>query len=599
MPNAFDPNNPPFDRLTPQELETLRRALDIGYYRPGETIIAKGAPAEALLIIIKGAVEERAADELIALLGPKDSFDSRALVQGASENAFVAREETLCYLLSRVVALDLIRANPRFAAFFYLELSRKLDAMAREEEDSRVGTLMRARVSDMVLSPASFIDADDTIETAGHRMREIDGNALFVRDGVRIGIVTGMNLSKAVVLQRMPIDAAVRAITHFDVISLAPDDFIYSALILMTKSNKRRIAVHDGTAYIGILEDIRLLGFLAGNAQLVAGRIDRATSLPDLTVAAGEIGEQVRLLRRQGLKVELIAEIISDLNRRLFAKLFDLIAPPAIRDGACLLVMGSEGRGEQTIRTDQDNGLILGAPVDAATLDGFRHDFSAALEGFGFAPCPGNVMVRNPDWSLALADYLLAFRRRVAMPDANAYMDVAILYDAVAVAGDAHLLAEAKAGLIDAVRGRNAFMIHFARATDAFPMPIGFFNNLLTPDGKGDAVDLKKGGIFTIVHGIRSLALERGLTETGTGQRIQRLVEAGLFNRDFGREVTQALYLLMTLRLDAQLAAAGAAGALVHPDQLSSLQRDVLRDAFHVVKQLRDIVRRHFNLNAF
>ncbi|MEA2790060.1 MAG: hypothetical protein QOG73_2466, partial [Acetobacteraceae bacterium] len=270
MPNAFDRQNPPFDRLTPQELETLRRALDIGYYRPGETIIAQGAPSEALYIVIKGVVEERAVDELVGLLGPKDSFDSRALVQGRSNHSFVTREETLCYLLPGAVALDLIQANPRFASFFYLELSRKLDAIARDEDDSRVGTLMRARVSDMNLSPASFIDADDTIETAGHRMREIDSNALFVRDGDRTGIITGMNLSKAVVLHRMPIEATVRPITHFDVISLAPDDFVYSALILMTKSNKRRIAVYDGSAYIGILEDIVLLGFLGGNAQLVA-----------------------------------------------------------------------------------------------------------------------------------------------------------------------------------------------------------------------------------------------------------------------------------------------------------------------------------------
>ncbi len=123
-------------------------------------------------------------------------------------------------------------------------------------------------------------------------------------------------------------------------------------------------------------------------------------------------------------------------------------------------------------------------------------------------------------------------------------MDAAILYDAVAVAGNPALLTDAKAALIDAVRGRSAFMVHFARAIDAFPTPIGFFNNLT-----GDALDLKKGGIFSIVHGVRSLALERGLTETGTVPRIHRLVEAGRFSADFGRELIQAFYLLMTMRL--------------------------------------------------
>ena len=127
----------------------------------------------------------------------------------------------------------------------------------------------------------------------------------------------------------------------------------------MTKHNKRRVAVHDGERYVGILEDIDLLGFLAGNSQLIAGRIDRATSNDDLADRRARNRGQVRLLRRQGVKVEVIAEIVSDLNRRLFARLFDLVAPAAIRASGCLIVMGSEGRGEQTVRTDQDNGLIL------------------------------------------------------------------------------------------------------------------------------------------------------------------------------------------------------------------------------------------------
>lgn len=99
------------------------------------------------------------------------------------------------------------------------------------------------------------------------------------------------------------------------------------------------------------------------------------------------------------MKVEAIAEITSDLNRRLFVRLFELVAPPSIREQGCLILMGSEGRGEQTVRTDQDNGLLLAGPVPEAELAAFREDFSGALDGFGFPPCPGNVMVRNPLWS--------------------------------------------------------------------------------------------------------------------------------------------------------------------------------------------------------
>jgi CBS domain-containing protein len=600
MPKGFDISNPPFDRLTSREAETLRASLDVAYFRPGETIIGTGVLADALYVIIKGTVEERDQADLLALLGNKDTFDSRALVHDQNGHAFLARDETLCYAIPRKVTLDLIKANPRFAAFFYREISQKLDELANDEETRRYGSLMYAKVDELFLHPPAFLAASDTIEAAGHLMREINSNALFVRDGERIGIITGMNLSKAVVLRRQSIETPVGQLANFDIVSVRRDDFVSSALLLMTKHNKRRLAVVDGESFAGILEEIDLLGFLAGSAQVTAGRIDRASSHQDLAIAAREIEAQTRVLRRQGVKVEVIMEIVSDLNRRLLSRLFEMTAPAELRTGSCLIVMGSEGRGEQTMRTDQDNGLILAGPVERETLESFRNAFSGALESFGFPPCPGNVMVSNPAWSRPLTDYLAEFRRWVALPDEAAHMNVAIIYDAQAIAGNAPLLDKAKATLVDLIRGEQAFLAHFARAVDAFETPIGLFNNLITSEGTGDAIDLKKGGIFPIVHGVRSLALEQGLHETSTDKRISRLCDLGVLRGEFGRDLKQAFRFMLMLRLDGQLAAsAGVSGTLVRPAHLSSMERHLLRDALQVAKQFREIIRHHFKLAMF
>lgn len=600
MPKAFDAANPPFDRLTPKEIERLRAALDIAYFRPGEAIIGQDTATDALYVVIKGTIEERDGNDLLALLGSKDSFDSRALIHGKSGHAFVAREETLCYVAPKVTILGLIQDNPRFAAFFYRDISRKLDEVVRDEEERRYGSLMRARISELFLHPAAFINAGDTIQAAGLMMREIGSNALFVRDGERTGIITGMNLSKAVVLRRQSIQTPVRDLAHFDVVALRPDDFVSSALVLMTKLNKRRVAVHDGERFVGILEDIDLLGFLAGSAQVIAGRIDRAATPDDLAVAARETASQVRALRRQGVDVEVIGEIVSDLNQRLFSRLFEMVAPADFRTSACLIVMGSEGRGEQTVRTDQDNGIILPESVDGTTLDAFRADFSGALSSFGFPPCPGNVMVSNPAWSKPLSGYLADFQNWVRLSDHAGHTNVAIFYDARAVAGDELLLTRAKTTLVDMVRGEQAFLAHFARAIDAFATPIGLFKNLITSEGNGDALDLKKGGIFPIVHGIRSLSLEQGLMECATEKRIARLRDIGVLRADFARDLSQAFQFMLMLRLDGQLAAsAGSSGTLVRPSSLTSMERDLLRDAFHVVKQFREFIRRHFKLDMF
>jgi CBS domain-containing protein len=598
MAETFDAANAPFDRLTPSEVDAARAALDIGYFRPGETIIARGGAPDCLFVVIKGCVEERDGEELVALRGPGDCFDSRAVVQGGGSNAFVAREETLCNLLPRDVTLRLINRNTRFAAFFYRDISRKLDAATREEETARLSPTLHARVRDLPLHRAVFVEASDSIERAGRKMREVDAKALFVRAGERVGIITGTDLSNAAILKRLPIETGVAGETQYDVVSVAPNDFVAMALLQMTKHNKRRVAVLDDGRYVGILEDVDLLSFLAGNSQLVAARIDRASSVAELAVAAGGIEGQTRMLRRQGVKIEVVAEIVSDLNRRLLAKLFALVASPAIHDRGCLIVMGSEGRGEQTFRTDQDNGLILSAPAPDDELQAFRAAFSAALESFGFPPCPGNVMVVNPLWSKTIDDYRADFRRWLAMPDEHAHMNVAILYDAEAVAGDAELLRRTKLELLEAVSGERAYLAHFARAVDAFPTPIGLFSHLVASKGQGDALDLKKGGVFPIVHGVRALAIERGLLETGTSARIARLAELGALTPHFARELTQALRYLMTLRLDAELAEAPS-GGLAPPSELSSMERDLLRDAFQIVKRLREIVRRHFNLAMF
>jgi CBS domain-containing protein len=609
MAGGFDPHNPPFDRLTQGEVEEVRAAIDIGYFAPGEIIVAAGSPSDHLHVVIKGQVEVRQEDALAAVLGPKDSFDSRALVHGAAGEEFRAAEETLCHLIPRELVRGLIARNPGFAAFFYSEISQKLDAFARDRRGGgAVESVLRARVREAAgRSRAVFIDGSETLEAAGHCMAEADTNALFVRDGGRTGVVTGMNLSKAVVLRRLPLETPVREISHFDVVAVEEDDFVFEALLAMTRHDKRRVAVRatDEGAYTGFLEDIDILGLVAGNSQLIPGRIDRARGLEELGAAAREIQSQVERLHRQGVKVEAIAEITSDLNRRLYLRLFELLAPPSVREHGCLLVMGSEGRGEQTVRTDQDNGLLLARPVPETELAMFREAFSGALDGFGFPPCPGNVMVRNPLWSQPVEGLVRQLRAWVLDRTPEAAMNLAIFADAVAVAGRPESLAEAKAALAAMLRGEGALLARFANLIETFATPsLGVLSTLMATVGVAeDEIDIKKAGIFPIVHGVRTLALDRGVGATATDARIEALGEAGALDPGFGRELVSALRVFMEYRLRSQLEAVHRGDvsreALIRPGGLSAADRDILRDGLRIVRRFRETIRTRYRLGAF
>jgi CBS domain-containing protein len=503
------------------------------------------------------------------------------------------------------VILDLIRRNPGFAAFFYSEISGKLASYARRQDVEGVESVLRARVRDVRFHPAVFVEGATTIAEAGRTMRERDNNALFVRDAGRIGVVTGMNLSKAAVLRRLPLETAVRDVCHFDVVSIDVDDFIFAALLLMTRNNKRRLAVKADGAYVGMLEDIDILGLVAGNSQLIPGRIDRAHNVDELVAPATDIQDQVERLEKEGVRVEAIAEITSDLNRRLFAKLFDLAAPPSVRAAGCLMVMGSEGRGEQTARTDQDNGLLLAHAVDAGELQAFRDAFSGALERFGFPPCPGNVMVRNPQWSQPIEDFIRQLKGWVMTPAPDSAMNLGIFFDAVAVAGKSELVERARSALIELMRGESAYLAQFARAIDHFAgASAGRLTSLMASVGvASDEIDIKKAGTFPIVHGIRTLAIERGIRETPTVRRIEALAAQGVLGSETSRDLSGALSYFMEIRLRSQLRAIKTGRreteAIVRLGELSTRDRDLLRDALRVVKRFRELIRNRYHLTLF
>jgi CBS domain-containing protein len=602
---GFDVANPPFDRLTHVEIEQLTAVLDIGYFSPDEVVVQRGRASDLLHVIIKGAVEVRDGNALHAVLGPKDSFDSRALVHRAAGEDFVAVEETLCYLIPSDLVLKLIHRNAAFGAFFYADVSRKLDAFAEQRKTEGVDSVLRARVRDARYRSAVCVDGATTIREAGRCMRDHDINSLFVRDGQRVGIVTGMNLSKAVVLRGLPLDMPVREVCHFDVISVDADDFIFEALLLMTKHDKRRLAIRSDGHYAGFLEDIDILGLFAGNSQLIPGRIDRARSLDDLAEAAHDIQAQVERLHRQGVKVDVIAEITSDLNRRLFRKLFEMVVPPSIRYNSCLLLMGSEGRGEQTVRTDQDNALLLAEEVPPGDLAHFRDHFSGALDRIGFPPCPGNVTVRNPVWSQTVESFVRQLKTWVFSRDPGSAMNIAIFFDAAAVAGAPDLVVRAKEALVGLVRGETALLSHFAHLIETFTTPnLGVLSTLMASVGVGpDEIDLKRAGIFPIVHGVRTMAIDKGILEAATVVRIAALVEAGSLEPKFGQELTSALQVFMEFRLRSQLRAlhkrAMSAESIVRLDEITTVERDILRHALRVVRELREIIRNRYHLGAF
>lgn len=592
----------PFNQLTRDEFARAVDSLTPAHYAPGETIQQRlNAPA-ALFVVAEGVVEELDQSGVIGLYPAGASFDSMALINGRSENSFVSRERSLSYQMPVQLFHALCRSNARFREFFQRDLGRRLDAMVAVQQQREAASFLLARLGEGHLHPPVFVAPETSILEATRLMRAREVSAVLVQRDGQTGIFTERDVRERSLLMGLPESTPIGDLATYNLCTIDREDFLFNALVLMTENAIRHVVVTRNGEIEGIFEQADLLGYLANSSYVIASKLDRARTRSDLDAAAAAIPNLVRSLFGRGVKPRYIGRIVTDLNRKLFRRVFEQSVPPALRDEICLMVMGSEGRGEQLLRTDQDNGLIFRHdPVDGERA-AIAEPFTRTLIELGYPPCPGNVMVTNPEWSQTLVAYRRELRHWLAQPTGDAFLKLAILYDASAVAGDAGLLIDIKALLFDLLGQEEAFTGHFARATLTFPTPLGMLNRFLyatTKDGS-KGIDIKKGGIFPIVHGVRSLALEYRVTETNTIARIQALSGRGPFSEDFTADLIEAFDFMGMLRLRHQFAAMDRGEAydnMLDVGQLRGFERNLLRDSLKIVKQFKADVSHHFRLN--
>lgn len=604
MPNAFNFSASPFDSLTQQEQRLVRDHVDVVYFRADEVVLDVGAVPAHLFVVIKGYVDQLDADELTATYGPDDCFDGRGLVAGKASSRFVAAEEVVAYALARHTVQELIAANATFGALLFSDLGAKLSAAGQRQSGNELQALNMARVDQAFVRPAHVVDAGTDVVSVVRLFQQERTTNVLVQDGrqqpPRLGIFTTNALQRAILSGRPLDQIPVGELSNYSLITVRPGDQVGDALAIMLRHHIHRVVVADGERIHGVLEALDVFSFLSNHSMLITLRINDAANIDELAEAAAQLTGMIGRQFRSGTRVGLIARMVQDLNARLFDRAWQLIAPAELVANSCLFVMGSEGRGEQLLKTDQDNGLVLrDGYAPPADLPGICERFSDALARFGYPPCPGGIMVSNPAWRMSAADFAQTARRWLAMPEADSLMNLAIFMDAHAVSGDARLLDAVKASLMQMATDSDALLARFASAIDAFGGSVGWWNRLL--GDAGERLNLKKEGIFPLVHGVRSLALAGRLDATGTVERIEALVQRGDLSADMGRELTESLHFFMSLKLKAGLAELDrqqpVSGA-VDAKALSSFERDLLKDTLGVVKRFKAQLHHRFKMNA-
>lgn len=607
MPSSFDFSHAPFDCLTPAERQRVTETVDIGYFPPGTVVLHPDMAATHVHVIIKGHVQHEEAGEVVAVYGPDDFYGGRAVVAGRTTAVLTALDEVIAYLLPQATLQALIASNSRFSALLFADLSRRLTAVSEGNQSREFLSLMMVKVRDAFVRKPFFVDGTTDLVSLCAQLSERGLTNALVQDTgpdgqPRVGMFTTTDLRDALLRPVPPARLAVREVARFDLIGVTPDTELFEALLIMIRHRVHRVLVRDGDTILGVLSQLDLMSFISNHSHLIALQVEQAGTVEELQTAAQQIDGLVRLLHQGGVKIDVIATLVSELNSQIFARLWGLIAPPDLQAHSCLLVMGSEGRGEQILKTDQDNALIVADGFECPGLAAVAERFNQALAGCGYPPCPGHVMLTNPLWRQPLAAFKSTIADWILGSDPDAPMHLAIFMDARVVAGDASLLQAARDHLLGLFHGSDALLARFAAAVEQFSEPGTWWDRLTTLRGREEqAFDIKKLGTFPVVHGVRALALQNGVDALGTSERIHHLASHHQLDATLARDLNDALRFLMGLKLQNNLRQQQVDEAVhnrVKLSDLGTLERDLLKDSLAIIKRFKQHLRSHFRLDA-
>ncbi|MDD5716723.1 MAG: putative nucleotidyltransferase substrate binding domain-containing protein [Sulfuricurvum sp.] len=589
----------PFDLLTERMIEKLMTQMDIAYYPKETVLIAPRVRGESLYIIIKGFVNETVDGELQNVYGERDSFDANSLIYGNTQSTFIVSEDLICYELPKESFLNLLQDAESFQNYFMQDFITKHQNLKERQHQNELTPFMVSRVDEIYLHAPCFVESDTTIYDAIKKMSLEDANVILVKEGTKIGIVTDTNLRERVLLTGKSTHDPISEIASYGLITIERTDFLFNALLLFTKHGVKRLVVVEEEKIVGILEQLDLLSHFANHTHLIAASIDRAGTVEELQNAQRSLTHLVRSLTSKGVRVRYISKLVSELNSKVYRKVYEMVVPAELQDKCALMVMGSEGRFEQVLRTDQDNGLIIRNGEDEARFIPYMIQFNEYLLQLGFPPCNGNVMVSNPYWRHSVDGYKKMIADWIETFNEESLMGLSIFLDAHCVAGDENLLRECQEYLFERFEGRSDVMAHLAKSALAFETPLSLFSGFVLGRAEHESeFDIKKGGIFAIVHGIRILALEFKVSATNTTERIKELNNRGLFDRAFANELIEAYDTLLSIRLRFILAQKpGSEGQnYVNPKLLSKAERDLLKDAFKIVNTFKKFLTYHYHL---
>lgn len=401
----------------------------------------------------------------------------------------------------------------------------------------------------------------------------------------------------------------VRDVMKTDLITIRNSDYLFKAIFLMAKNNIHRLVVIDELGLLfGVMTDTDLLRIQTRSPLYLVQEIESATTLEQLHLIGKKMIDMLHYAVKTNADTQSLIQLIANFNDTFTQRLIfilDCVHDVRLPEGAAFLVLGSEGREEQTLRTDQDNAIVYRdnfTPDKVAEVRRFAERIVSALESVGVPLCPGNMMASNPDWCHSLTEWKLLTDHWINSPGPDETVNFGVFQDLRVLHGDKSLEKELREHIEECTRKNSIFFPNMARNIVRFKPPLGMFGRLLV-EKKGahrGKLDLKKGGLFALTRGIGLLALESGIMGGTTWTKMVRLNKLQILSDHELDTIGEAFTFLVMMRLKKQLLAVSANKEPINhvdPLVLTYRERDDLRSALQGVNTLIHFLRSHYQLD--
>ena len=487
-----------------------------------------------------------------------------------------------------------------------LEHSKQL-IQAQFTQSSAEQQSMTSPLSAIIRREPVTCPPDTSVRRALELMHETKVGSMIAVDGQQrpLGILTLPDVLERIVLPQIDLDQPVIGVMTTQLTSLAPQSLAHEAALVMAKHGFRHVLVVENEKLVGLVSEKDLFALQRVGLREIGSTIRHADGIAVLQQAAADIRRMAHNMMAQGVAPEQLTQFISTFNDLLTVRVIELecvasgLVDTPLRERLCWMALGSEGRFEQTLKTDQDNALIFTVPP-GMTADQVRAQLlpaaeriNAALDLCGFPLCKGQVMASNPKWCLSLEEWKQVFGKWVDQGSPEALLHASIFFDFRSLYGAQHLAEELRRWVAKLARSNERFLHQMAANALRNRPPLGLIRDFVL--GKENTLDLKLSGITPFVDAARIFGLATGGTHTSTIQRLRQSASGLNLPANEVEAWINAFLFIQMLRLRHHYEAnahqanaeANPLDNLIDPALLNELDRRILKEAFRQARKVQ------------